>query len=244
MKTNQKNFTIEDSKSRVDDILSESDTSFEELNEIPAPEKLTFKNGFYINCSSLFVDIRRSKQLTNKYKRPTLAKIYRCFISEMVAICADSYLCRETNIQGDCVWAVFNTPSKYNIDEVFSVASKINSIRKLINKRFQKNNIDPIDIGIGLSYGRALMIKAGYYGSGINDIVYMGDVVNEASHMCSQADTNNYKDGICVSDCFYGNLNSHNQGLLNQSYDPQTFSKVYKGNVIWDDFDKYIDKNC
>jgi class 3 adenylate cyclase len=41
----------------------------------------------------------------------------------------------------------------------------------------------PIRSGIGMSYGRALMIKAGFNGSGINDVVYMGDVVNRASKL-------------------------------------------------------------
>ena len=31
------------------------------------------------------------------------------------------------------------------------------------------------------------MIKAGYSGSGINDIVYMGDVVNRAAHLAHKA---------------------------------------------------------
>lgn len=38
-------------------------------------------------------------------------------------------------------------------------------------------------VGIGLAYGRALMIKAGYKGSTINEVVWMGDVVNEASKL-------------------------------------------------------------
>ncbi len=38
-----------------------------------------------------------------------------------------------------------------------------------------------------MDYGRVLMIKAGFAGSGINDVVYMGDVVNRAAHLAHKA---------------------------------------------------------
>mgnify|MGYP000255758841 CR=1 FL=1 len=76
METKHKYYNQENSFSRIDDILDESDSSFPEVNEIPSRDKLTFKNGFYVNCSALFVDIRDSSELPKKHKRPTLAKIY------------------------------------------------------------------------------------------------------------------------------------------------------------------------
>jgi len=44
-----------------------------------------------------------------------------------------------------------------------------------------------IRAGIGVEYGRVLMIKAGYRGSNINDVVWMGDAVNRASELSSYA---------------------------------------------------------
>lgn len=244
MKTQYRAFSLTDSKARLDEILNESDTSYEELNEIPGIEKLTFKNGFYFYCSSVFVDVRGSKKLADKYKRPTLAKIYRSFISEMIAVFASSTNCRENNIHGDCVWAVFNTPLKADIDLVFATAAKIKSIIKLINKRMIKIGIEPIDIGIGISYGRALMIKAGFYGSGINDIVYMGDVVNDASDMCSQADTGGYMKSIIVTDIFYNNLSAHNKSLLCRTLHSDDNSKViYGSDAVISEDDKWINEN-
>lgn len=50
---------------------------------------------------------------------------------------------------------------------------------KVLNYKLKKAGYDtPIKAGTGASWGRALMIKAGLSGSGINDVVYMGDVVN------------------------------------------------------------------
>jgi len=243
MRVTVKSFSESDSKQRLDHILNESDSSFPEQNEIPDPAILTFKNGYYVNCSSIFVDIRGSKALTEKYKRPTLAKIYRCFISEMVAVSVDCANCREVNIQGDCVWSVYNTPYKSDIDNVFNTAAKMHSIVKLINKRMTKKGIDPIQVGIGMSYGRALMVKAGFNGSGLNDVVYMGDVVNKASDMCGQADTGSYKAQVCT-EIFYNNLNDHNKGLMSSArHNANTFETIYQGNVVNTHLEKWVEKN-
>lgn len=245
MRVTTKIFSESDSKQRLDNILNESDSSFPEQNEIPDPTILTYRNGYYVNCSSIFVDIRGSKSLTDKYKRPTLAKIYRCFISEMVAVSVDCANCREANIQGDCVWSVYNTPYKADIDSVFSTAAKMHSIVKLINKRMAKKGIDPIQVGIGMSYGRALMIKAGFNGSGLNDVVYMGDVVNKASDMCGQADTGSHqsKAQVCT-EVFYDNLNDHNKGLMSSSrHSSNMFETIYQGSVVNTYLESWVDEN-
>ena len=57
MKSNQIDYDVSESAKRIEEIISESDLSFEELDSIPAREKLTFTNGFYVKCSALFVDI-------------------------------------------------------------------------------------------------------------------------------------------------------------------------------------------
>jgi hypothetical protein len=51
LETKYKYYNHGDSFERIDEILDESDTSFPKINEIPARDKLTYKNGFYVNCS-------------------------------------------------------------------------------------------------------------------------------------------------------------------------------------------------
>jgi class 3 adenylate cyclase len=244
MRSETRSFDIAQSKDRLDEILIESDSSYEEVSEVPDPARLTYRNGFYFNCSSIFIDIRRSKTLTEKYKRPTLAKIYRCFISEMVAVFSGDSNCREINIQGDCVWCVINTPYKSNIDATINSMAKANSVRKLINKRFARYGIDPIHVGIGASWGRALMIKAGYSGSGINDIVYMGDVVNHASSMCSLGDSAGYNGTQYVTNDFYSNLNDTNVKLFTRKSNPGDISSVYSGDFHWNAYDEWVSQNA
>jgi len=182
LQTNTIAYDYKKSFERIDDILDESDKSFEELNYIPARDKLTYKNGFYVQCSALFVDMRESSELPNKHKRPTLAKIYRSYISEIVAIMNGNIDCKEIEIDGDCISGIYNTPQKADIDSMFKDAYTISSLIKTLNCKYKKRDISEIRVGIGMDYGRALMIKAGYSGSGLNKIVWMGEVVNSASN--------------------------------------------------------------
>lgn len=240
MKSNHITYDHIKSFDRVNDIISASDNSFEELNEIPPREKLTYTNGFYVNCSALFVDIRASSQLPKKHTRPKLAKLYRVYLSEIVAIMNGNDSCAEINIEGDSVSGIYNTPYQLDINKVFNVAAKISSLIDVINYKFKKKNIEQIEVGIGLSYGRALMIKAGYNGSGINDIVWMGDVVNEASKLSSHGNKTFSDHEVMLSDIIYENLYERNQELLSYNY----FRNCYGGDIVCPEMDAWYKENC
>lgn len=62
MDSNYKAYDHDASFGRLDSILDQSDLSYEEVNSLPDRDKLTFSNGFYANCSALFVDIRGSSR--------------------------------------------------------------------------------------------------------------------------------------------------------------------------------------
>lgn len=228
MKSNHQHYNFEKSRERIDDILKTADKSFEEVDKIPSRDKLTFNNGFYVNkTTALFVDIRNSSQLPSKYKRPVLARIYRAYISEVVAVINSNNDCSEISINGDCIWGVFDAQYKSQIDDLFSTAAQIVALIKVLNVKFKKKNIDPISVGIGLDFGRALMIKAGYNGSGINDVVWMGEVVNGSSNLCSKANKD-WNEVIMASSDIYSNLNTDNQKLLNWNSN----ESCYHGNVV------------
>lgn len=239
MDGNQKPYSYTLSSERIKNILSQPAGAFEEVNSLPDRDRLTFSNGFYGMCSAIFIDIRDSSELTSKHKRPTLAKIYRAFISEMVAVLNSETSVREVNIVGDCVWAVYNTPSKSDIDRVFNVASQANTLLKLLNHHYAKAGLDPLAIGIGVDYGRALMIKAGFSGSGISDVIYMGDVVNRAAHLAHEAGRN-WSPPIFVGDIFQINLNEHNQGLLTSRYTP-ALGTVHTGNIVSTTMNEWVE---
>ena len=243
MKSNYNSYNYLSSFDRLDEILDAKDAQFEEERDsVPSRENLTFTNGFYVKCAALCIDIRGSSQLANQHRRPTLAKIYRAYLSEAVAVMNGSSKCTEINIVGDGVTGIFNTPYQIDIDEVFAVAYQLNSMIKTFNCKLRKRNITTIKVGIGMSYGRALMIKAGYKGSGINEVVWMGDVVNTATKLANKAN----KDipyPVVVSEVFYSNLNEHNQSLLHHSqpfYSPSLFA----GHVIATQMEEWYEENC
>jgi class 3 adenylate cyclase len=213
MKANFVNYDHIASAGRILEILDSSDYGYEEKDSVPSRDTLTFTNGYYVNCSAMFVDMRGSKALPEKYKRSTLARIYRTFISELVALLNGNEAVSEVMIEGDCVWGIFDTRLKSNVDQLFSDSARVLSLVKIINWRLSQKTISPISVGVGLDYGRALMIKGGYRGSGINEVVWMGDVVSSAAHLCSHGSRSFNDCPIMLSDSFYGNLNDDNKRL-------------------------------
>jgi len=241
MDSNYKIYNYISSFDRLDEILAQSQSNYEEVDELPDRDRLTYSNGFYAYCSSLFVDIRESSKLPDLYKRPALAKLYRAFISEMVAVMNGNDQAREINIVGDCVWGVFNTPLKKQIDEVFCTAAQANSLVKVLNYKLDKAGYStPIKVGIGMSYGRALMIKAGYNGSGIADVVYMGDVVNAAAKLAAKGSNGYAVPPIMIDDVFAGNLNEHNAELVTRDWG----RGCYTSNAINAAMDDWYNDNC
>lgn len=77
-----------------------------------------------------------------------------------------------------------------------------------INLILKKKGYTQIKIGIGIDYGKALLVKAGYNKCGINDTIWMGDVVNSACHLCNNANRNNRTE-ILISKNFLEKLNKY-----------------------------------
>lgn len=203
-----------DSVERIDEILNSSDNNYEEKKSIPNRESLTFTNGHYVSASALCVDIRDSSSLSEKYTRPKQAKIYRSYISEVVAVLKGDENINEIYIEGDGIWGVFDTPYKSDINSLFATGAKISSLIDILNFRFSKHGISPIEVGIGMTYGTSLYIKAGYKGSGINEVVWLGKLVSEAHKLCAFGNKTYNDKEMMVSSLFYSNLNDHNKKLL------------------------------
>lgn len=206
MRTDGRSFSLDDSLQRIKSALGETD--FNELDSIPSADRLTFNNGFYVNrCTALFIDIRGSSNLTNTHTRPVLAKIYRAYLSECVAILNQDKNCKEIFICGDCVSGIFNTQLSSDVNDVFYRAAELNSIISVLNWQFEQKGYVPIKCGIGLDYGRALMVKGGLPGTGINEIIWMGDVVNGASNLCHKGGKDGNKT-VQASPAFYERMSN------------------------------------
>lgn len=226
--THKPAYDFDKSLKRIDDILNADNKSFKDSDSIPNRSELTYTNGFYVDCAALFVDIRDSSTMTDEHKRPVLAKIYRSFISELVALFNDNSITKEVNIHGDCVWCVCDTPYKSDIDELFSMAARACSMVDILNYKLEKKGYTTYTVGVGMDYGRALMIKAGNDGSGINDVVWMGDVVNQACHLCNEANSGYFDKRVFLSNIIYDNLNEKNQKLCTKD----AGRDIYQANIV------------
>ena len=150
-------------------------------------------------------------------------------------------ICKEININGDCVWGVFETPYKRQVDNVVSVAAILNSMIQILNYKLRKKDYSEISVGIGIDYGRALMVKAGYSGSGINDVIWMGDVVNTACHLCNKAGRY-IRSVIVISNTVYDDLNEEIQKKFSRFSDQ--YVTRYEGSITNSSMDEWYKENC
>ena len=224
----------------MQEILDSAET-FESTDSVPNSDTLSYSNGYYFKCYAIFIDIRDSSTLPNKYQKRTLAKIYRAYISEVVALFQSSLNCKEINIVGDSVWGIFNAKTKDDVSEVFHAAYAACSIINTLNYKLCKKGIDPIKVGVGIDKGDALMILAGFKGSGINDVIYMGGVVNNASKLCSKG--GKYGNGsMVISSEVYNDLEGkHNGTNYYQSFFTKNqFENFYHATMVRTDMEAWL----
>tara|TARA_B100000780_G_scaffold95668_1_gene66725 strand:+ start:259 stop:981 length:723 start_codon:yes stop_codon:yes gene_type:complete len=224
---------------RIDETLKGADACYEDKKSIPPRDSLTFNNGFNVKCSAIFIDIRGSKELSNNHTKPVLAKIYKTYISELVAVLKGHPKISEICIEGDSVWGICDTPKKSDIDKLFSIGAQAGSLVDILNVKYKNKGYSELRVGIGISYGSALLIKAGYKGSGINEVVWLGKLVGEASMLCSYGNKTYSDQRTMVSGLFHQNLNDHNKALL--AINPQR--DCHHGNVVNLAMNEWVQQN-
>lgn len=224
---------------RIDEILSSADASYEEHKGVPARSNLTFLNGYYVDVTILFVDLRGSKELSTKHTRPVLAKLYRAYISEVVAVMKGDPKISEIYIEGDGVWGVFNTTTKPDVQAVFSTGAKISSLIDILNIKLAKKKYSALSVGIGIEDGETLYIKAGFKGSGLNEVVWIGKPVGVAAGLCKNGNRTSSDKEFMVSERVYAMLTDHQKGLLTYN----AARGCYHGYVINKTMDEWVQEN-
>jgi class 3 adenylate cyclase len=192
-------------KKRIEEIL-DNNLEVIENNKIPKDENFTFSNAYLGWVTGIFVDIRDSTSLFNKDSKAEISKIVRSFTSEIIEILRkDDELLREIGIRGDCVYAIYTTPTKDSVYEVVDRAVYSNTFLKMLNKQLNNYNLSNINIGIGISTAQELVVKTGRKKTGINNSVWIGDAVTKASNLSSLANKNGYE-SILISSTTYSNM--------------------------------------
>ncbi|MGP5217321.1 adenylate/guanylate cyclase domain-containing protein, partial [Psychrobacter celer] len=160
-------------KNRVESIL-DNYMKIEERDKLPSDANFTFENGYISWVTAIFVDIRDSTTLFSKNDEDT-AKLVRAFTSEIIEILRNDENMREIGIRGDCVYAIYTTPSKEEIFECAKNTAYVNTFINMFNKLLEDKGKDKIRVGVGMASEKELVVKAGRKGVGINSKVWIGE---------------------------------------------------------------------
>ena len=94
--------------------------------------------------------------------------------------------------------------------------------------------------GIGIDDGNALMVKAGYSGSGLNDVIWMGEVVNSACHLANKAGRG-WRKNVLISEKVYENISKDVQDYFSKcQIDSKTY---YESDIVWSEYEDWIEQN-
>jgi adenylate cyclase len=148
----------------------------------------------------LYIDIRKSTDLSVSHKPITLTRLYSAFVRSMVKA-AQYYNGYVRNIVGDRVMVVFDRENCFL--NAVNTAILFNSLSKyIINKHFKNNDIK---CGIGIDYGKMLVVKTGTVKKGkenqfYKSLVWLGRPANVASKLTDAANktSTKYRDGVSV----------------------------------------------
>lgn len=219
-----------------------------EQSKVPSDSEFTFDNGYYSWVSSIFVDIRKSSQLFADEDKEKVSKIIRSFTSEIIEILRKDDNLREIGIRGDCVYAIYTTPTKDNIYELADKTFYINTFMKMLNKLLSEKKYPTISVGIGMSTAEELVVKAGRKDVGINSKVWIGKAVTTASNLSSLGNKNGLNP-IVFSSCSYNNFIDElvrRSGEKAKEWFTQRYSSsygtYYDASVIKTEFDDWIDE--
>ena len=214
---------------------------------MPSSDNFTYHNGYYSNVTAVFVDIKDSTALFGENKKKSTSKIIRAFSSEIIEILKDDSNLREIGIRGDCVYAIYSVSTKDDLEKILSDSILINTFNKMFQKILVNSNFVSFKIGIGLGLSETLIVKTGQKFSGINDNVWIGESVVDASKLSGQGNRDGFET-IVMNELFFNNIKEFNANpehkysyYISSKYSYKSQSIVYQCDMINVDYNKWID---
>lgn len=153
---------------------------------LESPDMLQLGKGVTQPVTILFADIRNFTPLAEKGDPNTVIYILNRFFSAMTDIIF-AYNGTLDKFLGDGLMALFGAPYQSINDPHNAVTAAIAMQRRMIalNQELQRYNLEPIEIGIGITCGE---VTVGYIGSEMRmDYTAIGNAVNIAARLMSQA---------------------------------------------------------
>ena len=116
----------------------------------------------------------------------------------------------------------------------------------MFKKILSKKGFPVFTYSIGLGLSEELIIKAGKKGSGINDLIWIGDAVIDASNLSSIGNKDGFEP-IVMDFCFYENIrqvdaSSKNKygDWINKKYSTSLGVYVYHTNIVKTAFNDWV----
>ncbi|MCD7911107.1 adenylate/guanylate cyclase domain-containing protein [Bacillus velezensis] len=233
-------------KKKVIEIL-DGTNDVNKVNKFPRDEDFTYTNGYKAWAAAIFVDLRDSTSLFKDKNDVDIAKVIRGFTSEIIEILrkdADDNL-KEIGIRGDCVYAIYSAPIQYDLYCLAERAFFINTYMVMLNDLLSERNLPTIRAGIGLDASETLAVKAGRKSSGINNLVWIGESVANASKLSDLGNKNGVYP-IVMSSVFYSNyievqdvMDKTIRNLWKSAYS-SSHGAYFHGDLVIGDFNKWI----
>lgn len=183
-----------------------------------------------IDTCVLYIDIRRSTQLSITHKPQTVAKLYSAFVRAMTK-CARHYGGHVRGIIGDRVMVIFDCDDCFR--KAVDCAILMNSTAKyVINKHFTRNDVQ---CGIGIDAGKMLVTKTGFRRRGVEqhnykNLVWLGRPANVASKLTDIA--NKPAEGFTADLVHVGYRNLVSVDIFWQNEWPSSFVKNVSHTVL------------
>ena len=195
----------DDIKEKVKNYLSSDPYNITEVDYVPSIEdpKLTFeKKGLSFYAVILYIDIRNSTKIIEQHHNYTVGKIHKAFMHIGTEILKqNSGEIRSFN--GDSILAVFAGNKKVCENAVKTAMTIKYAVRDLCKVDFNKYH--DLDFGIGIDYGKILVVKAGTpRNANNNDLIWIAKEVNNAVKI---GDMGKYPFNINISPIVYENIN-------------------------------------
>lgn len=238
-KINEHMKTKFNSKDKINNISNLTDGKIDEISD-----NQIYKASF----SVVAIDIIDSVKLNDGLNIETYNKIISEFAFGVSSIMKE-YNGLWITIQGDMVYAIFESKNKSEIDKVFDLACYLNTFMSHLNKNINKllgiNKIIEAGIGIWFSFENYIT-KVGK--SGDRDIVFMGEAVNKANKLANLAGRNNFKN-ILFNDLLHNNFSEGKKIENNKIGSFNTYAinglsdKVYGCSWIMTGYNNFIKNN-
>lgn len=160
--------------------------------------------GEQVEATVLFADIVGFTSISEKISPEDVRKLLNEYYGYFNA-CARFYFGSVDKFIGDCVMVVFGAPETDDKHQFHAIACALlmQELATKLNERRKVQGLYPIELRIGINTGSML---AGLVGSNDRmEYTVVGDAVNLASRLCSEANS----DEIIIEESLYDTVNPH-----------------------------------